>query len=57
MNELQELTTLKTIQEPRPIEIMATMYHCLFGIFNKWWMVACDRDEVEWEGRLWLRRN
>ena len=55
--ELQKLTTIKTIQEPRPIEVMATVNHVMWGIFNKWWMMACDRDEVEWEGYLWLRRN
>ena len=55
--ELQPLTTIKSIQEPRGLEIMAAVNHCLFGIFNKWWMMACDRDEGEWEGNLHLRRN
>ena len=55
--ELQELTEIRSILEPRELEKMATVNHCLFGIPEKWWMMACDRDEVEWEGYLWLRRN
>jgi len=54
---MKELQDLRTIQEPRDLEIMAAVNHCLFGPKDKWWMAACDRDEVEWEGYLWLRRN
>ena len=54
MIELQQLTT---IQEPRELEKMAAVNHCLFGTFDKWWMMACDRDGEEWDSVLWLRRN
>ncbi len=55
--ELQELRTLKTIHEPRQLEKMAAICHIAWGQFGQWWMMACDRDEVEWEGYLHLRRN
>ena len=54
--ELQELKTIKSIQEPRELVKMATVNHCLFGPKDKWW-IYCDREDNEWEGYLWLRRN
>ena len=55
--ELQKLKTIKSIQEPRELEKMAAVNHCLFGTFDKWWMMACDREANEWEGYLQMRRN